>query len=424
MRTLILSAFLLAAGSTAFAQNLNDVQEKITKQKWSEAKEKLDKADAKTQATSEYMYMKAQVYSALAVASYDSATQAAALQAVQQYYNIEANSKVKPSLLKATLDNHHTAIMIHDNYYLAGIKDLQAQNWQSAYSNMVGSLSTYDLLFKNKVVASSLDTTSVLYAGYAAENVGLKDEAAKYYAVIADMQQGDSSYISLYTFLYHYYNDKKDAANAAKYMEMGKRLYPYSRVWTQLEMNNLGGDKATKLAKLAQMAAANKTDADIWQQYSVDLYQYVYATNPPADYAVRQQELTQALVGLISADPSPYSNFIMAQHLSNALYDMSDSYNKDLQKYNAFKSPKPEDVKKKQQMGKDLDTLNAKIKAMYEDYFKYALAAADLYEKTPNLSNSDKVNYKKSLQHVAEYYSFKKQADKVKLYQDKANAVK
>ncbi|MDB5252625.1 MAG: hypothetical protein JWP27_1794, partial [Flaviaesturariibacter sp.] len=167
MRKLILSAFLLAAGTITFAQKLDDVQEKIKKGKWSEAREKLDKADAKTQATSEFLYYKAQVYSALAKESNDSSLQAAALQAAQQYYTMESAGGSK-SMLMAIMDNHRAAIQVHDTYYLAGIKDLQSQRWQSAYNNLTGSIAAYDLLYKNKVVASPLDTTSVLYAGYAA----------------------------------------------------------------------------------------------------------------------------------------------------------------------------------------------------------------------------------------------------------------
>jgi hypothetical protein len=43
MRKLILSAILVASSATMFAQNLDDVKEKIDKKKFDEAKEKIDK---------------------------------------------------------------------------------------------------------------------------------------------------------------------------------------------------------------------------------------------------------------------------------------------------------------------------------------------------------------------------------------------
>ena len=62
MRKLILSALLVAATSSLFAQKLDDIQEKIGKKKYGEAKEKVDAAlaDPKNQANSDFWFAKAQ----------------------------------------------------------------------------------------------------------------------------------------------------------------------------------------------------------------------------------------------------------------------------------------------------------------------------------------------------------------------------
>ena len=58
MRKLILSALFFAAATSLSAQNLDDVQEKISKGKYGEAKEKIDKvlADPKNQKSANAWY--------------------------------------------------------------------------------------------------------------------------------------------------------------------------------------------------------------------------------------------------------------------------------------------------------------------------------------------------------------------------------
>lgn len=412
MRKLILSAFFLAAGTALFAQNFDDVQEKIKKGKFDEAREKLDKmsGDAKAQNSSEYWYYKAKVYDNLAKAKHDSVLLAGSLDAIKKYFDLELKGKeeAKRGLL-SVFDNHQTAFDIYSSYFQNGVNNFKSENWSNAYYNFAKTLDAFDVLVKNKLTTATFDTTATLYAGYSAQNAKQPDEAAKYYAILADKKIADTSYIGLYEYLISYYQQKNDAANADKYLTEAKAIFPNRPNWLSYELRNMDKDKSKKLAKLEEMTQQNKNNFDLWNEYAFELFNYTYGSDKPADYAKRQDELTTALQTLISIDPSSaYANYVMSQHVSNQIYDLQ-------QQYAAIKSTKPEDVKKKQQLNKEID-------AKYETLFKYANASAQLYEKMPTMKQVEKINYKRMLTEVANYYRMKKQLDKAKIYEDKAKA--
>ncbi|HUQ97168.1 MAG TPA: hypothetical protein VM010_05855, partial [Chitinophagaceae bacterium] len=68
MRKLVFTAFLFASTTAVFAQNLDDVQEKISKQKYADAKVSIDKVlgDAKGQKNATAWYYKGVIYNELA----------------------------------------------------------------------------------------------------------------------------------------------------------------------------------------------------------------------------------------------------------------------------------------------------------------------------------------------------------------------
>jgi hypothetical protein len=413
MRKLILFAFLTLAGTSLFAQNFDDVVEKIKKQKFGEAKEKLDKmaSDPKTLSNSDYWFYKAQIYKELGKGTSDSALMSGALDAMKNYFEIESKQKDQSKqMLKSVLESHQTAFDIYSSYFGAGVKNFQAENWRGAYNNFTNALVAFNQLSKYKITNVPFDTTATLYAGYSAQNGKMVEEAVKYYTMIADRKIVDPNYLGVYEYLLSYYQSKKDAANTAKYLALGKALYPESKSWTNYELADLDADKSKKLEKLAELTKQDPTNYDIWMEYAFEMFNYIYGKDKPADYTSKQAELTTALDHLISLKESPYSYYIMTQHLNNEIYDMQLDFR-------AIKGTKPEDVKKKSQLNKD-------IEAKYEVLNKNAAAAGDLYSKMTDLKPVDKANYKWVLNQQADYYRLKKQPAKAKEFDDKANALK
>jgi hypothetical protein len=188
-------------------------------------------------------------------------------------------------------------------------------------------------------------------------------------------------------------------------------LYPTNPYWMQSQLEAAGDDKGKRLTMYKELVAKNPTNADLATDYGVELFNYIYGKDKPADYEQRKAELTTALQNAINTNPeSAQANFVMSQHISNDIYDMQLDYA-------AIKGTKPEDVKKKQD-------LNKKIEARYEDLFKYANAAVQQYEKMSELKTVEKANYRSVLNQMVDYYTVKKQADKAKLYNDKVKNLK
>ncbi|ANE49586.1 hypothetical protein [Flavisolibacter tropicus] len=414
MRKLILSALLVAATSSLFAQKLDDIQDKIGKKKYGEAKEKVDAAlnDPKNQSNADYWFAKAQVYNNLAQEKQDTTLQAEALTAIQKYFQLESGKEESKRALKSALEGHKTAFDIYSNYFKSGVNAFQAQNWPLAYNNFTKTLDAFDVISKNKLTNVSFDTTAVLYAGYSAQNAKLTDQAAKYYAQLADIKIADTSYMGIYEYLVGYYQEKKDPVNTQKYIDLGKSLFPNNPNWMAYELQGLEGDKAKKMAKLEEMIKQNPQNTDLQMEYAVDLFNYTYGKDKPADYEKRQADLTTALKKSIELSPTnAYANYILTQHLSNQIYDLQ-------QTRTAIKGTKPEDAKKKQDLNKQIDGL-------IEEQFKYASAAYDLYDKMgASIKPGEKASFRAVTNLLIDYYTMKKQMDKVKVYETKLDTIK
>lgn len=414
MRKLILSFAFVLAGTALFAQNFDDIQEKIGKGKYDEAKEKLDKlaADAKATSKSDFWYLKAKIYNNLAKASMDSSLMAQSKEALVKYYQLENGIKDESKrYIRALFENHSTAFEMYSNYANAGIKNFQEKKWAPAYNNFVNSLNVFDVLVANKLTTAAFDTTMNLYAGFSAQNAGMPDNAVIYYGKIADARIADTSYAELYEYLVNYYMTKKDQANMQKYLAIGKSLFPKRDSWVAFEMEGLGTDKVERLAKFQDLLQSNPGNFALTLDYAVELFNYTYGKDRPADYTARLEQLTTALNNAIALNKtSAYANFIMTQHLSNQIYDLQQSYS-------AVKGTKPEDVKKKTE-------INKTITAKYEELLPYATAAYQEYEKMADIKPADKANWRNVTNLLIDYYSMKKNAERTKFYEDKVKTIK
>ena len=108
MRKLFLSALFVAMGTVLFAQNMTKLNDKIKSQKFDEAKTEIDAmlGDAKNQGNSDVWFAKARVYHALGKSSGDSATNAAALEALTKYFELEGKKDESKRAVASMLENH------------------------------------------------------------------------------------------------------------------------------------------------------------------------------------------------------------------------------------------------------------------------------------------------------------------------------
>ncbi len=414
MRKLILSAFLLGASTVLFAQKLDDVEESIKKGKYVEAKDKIDKvlADTKNQKSANAWYYKGQVYTELAKDSSktDMDYRMEAFNAFKQYQQLD------PKNIMLTLQQNGSFFVLYEGYYNHGIKAFNQKKYDVASSDFKNALAIKDYVYERKYEVNgfsfpALDSQLVNLAGSAAFLNKQEDVAIGYYSQLANAKLKGDDYKDIYPILVDYYGRKKDSVNKAKFLAIGKEVYPDNPYWMQSELDEVGTDKGKRLARLEELHKANPTNADLAIDYAVELFNYTYAKEKPADYAKRNEDLHAALKNAVTLNPaSPYANFVMTQHLSNQIYDTQEDYNK-------IKGTKPEDVKKKQ-------AINADINKKYDELFTYASVAHQQYEKMPELKAGEKANYRIMTNQLIDYYRNKKQADKVKMYEDKLKTLK
>jgi hypothetical protein len=413
MRKIILSAFLVAASTALFAQKLDDIQEKIQKGKFAEARQSIDQvlSDPKNQNTANAWYYKGVVYSELAK---DSTKQ-------DMDYNMEAFTAFKkyqeldPKNIMLTLNQNGNFFQLYESYYNHGIKAFNTKSYERAFSDFENALKVKDYVYAkgyevNGFKFAALDTQLVNLAGSAGMLAKKDDAAIPYFQLIADQKLKGDDFKDVYPIIVDYYTKKKDSVNRAKYLAIGMEVLPANPYWTQSKLQEAGDDKGKRLAQFQELLKNDPANHDLLVDYAVELFNYTYGKEKPADYTQRQAELTIALQNAINSKPnSTYANYIMTQHLSNQVYDMQ-------QDYNAIKSTKPEDIKKKQAMNKDIEKKS-------EEMFAFSDATYKLYDKMTELKAADKANFRNVTNQMVDYYRMKKQPEKVKFYQDRLKTI-
>src|SRR6478672_11588121 len=133
MRKLLFTVLLAGSFTGLFAQKLDDVQEKISKGKYDEAKEKIDKflADPKNQNNANAYYYKGKIYAELArqdstgKLTYDAGREA--FDAFKKYQQLDQKN------IMMTLDQNVGLFQLYDLYYNSGIKNYNAKDYVKAY---------------------------------------------------------------------------------------------------------------------------------------------------------------------------------------------------------------------------------------------------------------------------------------------------
>jgi len=157
------------------------------------------------------------------------------------------------------MSGKEVAFDLYSTSFNQGIRTYNLKKWDSASYFFGRAVDFSNIIFKNKWSSNPstlFDTTSVLYAGVAAQNAKKSDDATKYYSILADNKVTGTDYKDIYTYLLIYYAGKKDEANFRKYLVIGKELYP-KEDWEDYEVDFM--NKAYTLQQKADLYA--KEDA-------------------------------------------------------------------------------------------------------------------------------------------------------------------
>lgn len=118
--------------------------------------------------------------------------------------------------------------LIYVTGFNQGRKFFDAKQWDSSYHYFVAAAYMGDIIAKKDLrkTGATLDTLSVVYTGYAAQNAKKEEEATKYYAKLIDIRVNGDEYKDIYTFTLVHYANTKDAENFNKYLAISKEVYP------------------------------------------------------------------------------------------------------------------------------------------------------------------------------------------------------
>jgi len=412
MQKLLVTLLLAISCTGLFAQKLDDVQEKISKGKYDEAKEKIDKflADPKNQTNANAWYYKGKIYAELArqdstgTLSYDAGKEA--FEAFKKYQQMD------PKNIMMTLDQNVGLFQLYDINYNRGIKSYNQKDYATAYAKMKNAMDLEEYIAKkgyayNGFSFPALDTQLVNLTASSAYLAKKEDEAIPYFERIADAKVKEKEYREIYALLSQYYLAKNDQAKADKYIALGSQLYPDPDYWVSLEFGDPGKDTLKRLARYEQMLQKYPDNYALAMDYGIELFNYTYTFDKkPADYTARQEKTGKALAAALKLNPnSAIGNFVMTQHVYNQIYDLEDAKR-------VVKGTTPADAAKR----KDL---TGKINLKYDEMLPYALKAYDLYSAETNMKSQDKVNLRKVTEALADYYDEKKMTDKANFYRDK-----
>lgn len=273
MKKLILAILCISLSAGAFSQNYNALKLYIAQQKFEQAKTELDKLllndNAKEKAET-YMY-KLIVYSELYADSawhlqYPDAGEKA-IEGLQEYVAKD------PSLKDLKEEGPRSIGILYSTGFNNGRQNFMDSKWDESFKNFkiaeeMSAFANENGFSENKI---KLDTTTILYTGYAAQNAGKADEAVMRYKKLADDKVGGKDLEEIYKFILDYDTQKKDEPDFKKYLAIAKELYPDdAAMWSQFDVNYLGATANLKemMAKFQQDDASGTLKAKDYIAYA------------------------------------------------------------------------------------------------------------------------------------------------------------
>ena len=276
MKKILLVLILAIAANCVSAQDFKKVKIAVGILKWEDAKTEVDKLanDPKAKDKAEFYYYQAKIYAALFKdaalrAKYPNASEVAA-SALEKYASLDAGfAKIKE------LGGVEPYFDMYATYFQSGVNVFNEKNWVAAAENFVKAIKYIDVIIQNKWAASptlTMDTTALLYAGYAYQNANKMDDAAKFYGRLADSKVNEAIYLDLYRFLVQHYTKINNEASFFKYLALGKEVYP-KEVWDDYEVDfiDTNYDLAKKTSSYDTEDAAGKLTDKKYLQFG-DLF--------------------------------------------------------------------------------------------------------------------------------------------------------
>lgn len=259
MKNLLLAICILALGNATLAQALNEPSRLLLLSKYEEAKKEIDKifTGAKANEDPEALLLKSKIY---AEVYFDSLLRTKYPESGDQTHRaIKQYALREPSLKAFRESNGMRAVsIIYSTKFNEGRKLFAASKWNEALQNFTVAEDLGDFISKNGLGRSrqNIDTVTVLYAGYAAQNAQNTERAVFYYKKLAAEKIGGTNFIEVYRYLLNQSLLNKNSTEFNQYLALVRALYPDQlSLWSAYEIEYM-----SKTGSVTQMLTKYKTD--------------------------------------------------------------------------------------------------------------------------------------------------------------------
>ncbi|MDE3248329.1 MAG: tetratricopeptide repeat protein [Bacteroidota bacterium] len=420
MKKLLLTTLIAAGSLGMMAQKVDKAKDLLGKNKIAEAKTEIDAvlADAKNQKTPDAWYWKGKVYAAIsadnALSSQTPDAAAQAFEAFKKYVELDDKH------IALTLENYKPIADMYQAWFKKGAAQYQENKFADAFGSFKNTLEISDYMSSKGWANVKLDTTVVLYTGISAEKANKRDDAAIYYARLADAKVNGENMSEIYKWLADYYAKKEDRTSSVKYLNLGKELYPKDSFWEEYEMQMIrdSGDKKALFDKYESMIAKDPSDYMTLYNYSVELYQTAYDTaisKRPANSEELINKVEANMKKVVELKPD-YQNayLVLGQIAFNKGVDLT-AESKKIRPQGNIKL-KPEELKKK-------DDLRNLANKRFDEAVPYFEKIDELLGSKGKLKMDEKKALKDAYDLLITIYDNRGNKDKVKVWEDKFNNV-
>ncbi|MBM3412538.1 MAG: hypothetical protein FJY19_04065 [Bacteroidetes bacterium] len=433
MKKSILFTLALFIAFSGWAQNYDPVKTLVMINQLDKAKTDLDKAftNAKYTSKPEAFILKTVVYASVANMDGKKDTPAAAQLIEEADAAFTKYRELDPALSLISEPIYQNGIiMLYSNYYSFGYSEYTNKTYEKALDKLKKAIHYSDLLIKQKVLTSSLDTNVLILAAITAETGGFKDDAAAYYTKLADAKVGGDGYEGVYRYLVTYHFGKKKMDSFEKYKMLGKEVFPKSDYFDFDKVDFAVGLAGTFTEKIVAIEEVLATDPANFKANQV-LGEIIYDTlNPrdeeavvlPENYLELEKKMIDAFTRSSKSRPDyEIPSIYVGDHYINKAGRVEEKRNTHAREMKARTKPgtmaSKEDVAKRDALDREYGETMELAKDPY-------LAAATIFANRAaekDLETRDKQQYKKVASYLSEIYGLKKiAANKAKNFADKA----
>lgn len=287
MKRLFLLAMLAVGAFNLQAQDTKAVKKLIDAKDFAKAKDAVDQLLASDKGSKDWeaWFLKAKIYGGLAA---NEATKSLVPDARMQAFDaikkaLEINNGL--ATLSLAQDSYKPVFSLYEGYYGDGANFFNAEKYEDAFNSYKNAGIIGQYINQNGWALTALDTGLVFMTGASANNAKKLDDAAVYYAKLADANVGNKEYLPAYKFLIYYYNEKKDDAAFKKYLDIGKKVFPGEKYFDEAELEYLDktGDKAALLKKYEDILARDPSDYENTFYYGATIFNMVYRDEAKLD---------------------------------------------------------------------------------------------------------------------------------------------